>query len=176
MAILLSAAMILLVGLDQLVKYWAVHSLKAEGSMRFIHFGDFKVIDLTYLENDGAIFGSMSGQKWFLIGFTAITLIAGLFCLYKLMNRSKVLAWSIALFVAGGVGNIIDRIRQGYVVDMFDIKLFKFAIFNVADIYVTVAFGMLLYYGIFIEPKIEKAKKAEAEKAAASESRAESNE
>ena len=79
------------------------------------------------------------------------------------MKRSKVLTSAIALFVAGGIGNIIDRIRLGYVVDMFDIKLFKFAVFNVADIYVTVAFAMLIVYSIFIDPKIEKAKKAEAE-------------
>lgn len=164
MIVLLIAAILLLIGADQAVKYWAVHSLKGEGSMRFIHFGNFKVLDLTYLENDGAIFGSMSGQRWFLIGFTSIVIAAGIFLLIKLRKRSKLLNTAIVLFIAGGVGNLIDRIRQGYVVDMFDVKLFKFAIFNVADIYVTVAFALLLIYGFFIDPKIEKAKKAEAEK------------
>ncbi len=163
MAILLSAAIALLIGLDQLVKYWAVHSLEPKGSMRFIHIGDFRILDLTYLENDGAIFGSMSGQRWFLIGFTSLVLIGGIYLMFRFMKRSKVLTSAIALFVAGGIGNIIDRIRLGYVVDMFDIKLFKFAVFNVADIYVTVAFAMLIVYSIFIDPKIEKAKKAEAE-------------
>ena len=176
MAILLSAAIVLLIGLDQLVKYWAVHSLKAEGSMRFIHFGDFKVLDLTYLENDGAIFGSMSGQRWFLIGFTSLVLIAGVYLMFRLMKRSKVLTAAIALFIAGGIGNIIDRVRLGYVVDMFDIKLFKFAVFNVADIYVTVAFVLLLVYSIFIDPKIEKAKKAAAEAPAGNASGEDGNE
>jgi len=170
MAILLSAAIALLIGLDQLVKYWAVHSLKSEGSMRFIHIGDFKILDLTYLENDGAIFGSMSGQRWFLIGFTSLVLIGGIYLMFRFMKRSKVLTTAIALFVAGGIGNIIDRIRLGYVVDMFDIKLFRFAVFNVADIYVTVAFAMLIVYSIFIDPRIEKAKKAEAEKPVPAES------
>ena len=176
MIVLLIAAIFLLIGSDQAVKYWAVHSLKEKGSMRFIHFGDFKVLDLTYLENDGAIFGSMSGQRWFLIGFTSLVLIGGIVALFKLRNHSKVLTAAIVLFIAGGIGNLIDRIRQGYVVDMFDVKLFKFAIFNVADIYVTVAFALLIIYGLFIDPKIEKAKKAENETAAVTADGADNNE
>ena len=176
MIVLLIAAILLLIASDQAVKYWAVHSLQEKGSMRFIHFGDFKVLDLTYLENDGAIFGSMSGQRWFLIGFTSLVLIAGMFALFKLRKRSKVLTTAIMLFVSGGVGNLIDRIRQGYVVDMFDVKLFKFAIFNVADIYVTVAFALLLIYGAFIDPKIEKNKKAKSEAVTAAAGEADNNE
>ncbi len=161
--ITLIAAIIALIGADQGVKYWAVHSLKPKGSMEFIHFGDFHILDLTYVENDGAIFGSMSGQRWFLIGFTSLVIIAGIYVMFRLMRRSRVLTSAILLFIAGGIGNLIDRIRQGYVVDMFEIKLFKFAVFNVADICVTVAFALLIIYGIFIDPKIEKAKKAAAE-------------
>ena len=154
-----------LVGADQAVKYWAVNSLRPKGSIDFIHFGDFKVIDLTYLENDGAIFGSMSGQKWFLIGFTSIVLIGCTVLLVKEFKRSKLLDIALSLFIAGGIGILIDRIRFSYVVDMFEIKLFHFAIFNVADICVTVAFVLLICYGIFIDPKIEKAKKAAAAEA-----------
>ena len=165
MAVLLVAAVIVLIFADQAVKYWAVHYLKERGSIRFIHFGDFKVLDLTYLENDGAIFGSMSGQKWFLIGFTSIVLVLGIYLLFKYMKRSKLLTLAILLFVSGGIGNIIDRLRQGYVVDMFDVKLFRFAIFNVADIYVTCAFVLLMIYVIFVDPKIQAKTKAEAEAA-----------
>jgi len=154
-----------LVGADQLVKYWAVHDLQPIGTKEFIHIGDFKIFDLTYLENRGAIFGSMSGQRWFLVGFTSLVVLAGIVVLYKVRNRSKLLSIAIALFIAGGIGNLIDRIRYSYVVDMFELKLFKFAIFNVADICVTVAFALLLFYAFVIDPKIEKAKKAEAEKA-----------
>ena len=159
MAILLVAIILALIGADQGVKYWAVHSLKPKGSMEFLHIGDFKILDLTYVENDGAIFGSMAGKRWFLIGFTSLVIIAGIVVMFKVMKRSKLLNSAIVLFIAGGIGNLIDRIRQGYVVDMFDIKLFKFAVFNVADICVTVAFALLIIYGIFIDPKIEKAKK-----------------
>ena len=160
MAILLIVLISILIAADQVVKYWAVHSLQPKGSIDFIRIGDFEILDLTYLENDGAIFGSMSGQKWFLIGFTSLIIIAVIIVTFKMMRRSKVLALALSLFIAGGIGNLIDRIRFGYVVDMFEIKLFNFAIFNVADICVTVAFVLILIYGIFIDPKIEKAQKA----------------
>lgn len=162
MAILLTAMVIALIGIDQIIKYWAINSLQPKGSIDFIHFGKTEIFDLTYLENDGAIFGSMSGQRWFLIGFTAIVIAAGIFAMFKFLKRSKLLSIAVSLFVAGGIGNIIDRIRFGYVVDMFEFKLFKFAIFNFADICVTVAFVLLFVYGIFIDPKIEKRLKQES--------------
>ncbi|MBQ1339503.1 MAG: signal peptidase II [Ruminococcus sp.] len=173
MPILLVAAIVLLIVSDQAVKYWAVHYLKEKGSIRFIHFGDFKILDLTYLENDGAMFGSMSGQRWFLIGFTSLVIAAGLVIMFITMKRSKLLTAIILLFLSGGIGNLIDRIRQGYVVDMFEVKLFNFAIFNVADIYVTVAVALLMIYVIFVEPKESKRKKQEASAAV---KEAESNE
>ena len=163
MTVILTLLTVLLVAADQLVKYWAVHELKPVGSMDFIRIGDFKIFDLTYLENDGAIFGVMSGQRWFLVGFTGIIVLLGIVLLIKFYRRSKFLNVAIALFIAGGIGNLIDRFRYAYVVDMFELKLFKFAIFNVADICVTFAFVMLLIYGLFIDPKIEKAKKEKAE-------------
>ena len=176
MAVLLVAAVIVLIFADQAVKYWAVHYLRERGSIRFIHFGDFKVLDLTYLENDGAIFGSMSGQRWFLIGFTSIVLVVGIYLMFRYMKRSKLLTSAILLFVSGGIGNIIDRLRQGYVVDMFEVKLFKFAIFNVADIYVTCAFVLLLAYVLFIDPKIQAKAKADAEAAKAAAEKEAANE
>lgn len=165
MIILLIFIILALIGIDQAVKFWAVTSLQPKGSMDFIHFGDFKIFDLTYLENTGAIFGSMSGKRWFLIGFTGLILIAGIVMLFKFYKRSKFLSASIVLFIAGGIGNIIDRIRLGYVVDMFEFKIFKFAIFNVADIYVTFAVAMLIIYILFIDSKHEKKIEAVTEKA-----------
>ncbi|MDE7365192.1 MAG: signal peptidase II [Ruminococcus sp.] len=157
MSILLIITILVLVVIDQLVKHWAVDVLQPVGTMDFIHFGNFKIIDLTYLENDGAIFGSMSGQRWFLVGFTSLVVVAAFVFMLMSLKRSKLLATSIMLFVAGGIGNLIDRIRFGYVVDMFEIKLFRFAIFNVADICVTIGFVLVFIYVFFIEPKIEKA-------------------
>ena len=163
MAVILIVVMAVLVIADQIVKYWAVESLQPVGSMDFIHIGDFKLVDLTYLENRGAIFGSMAGQRWFLVGFTAIVIAAGFAAMFWALKRSKFLSFSIMLFVAGGIGNLIDRIRFGYVVDMFEFKFVHFAIFNVADICVTFAFIFVIIYMLFIEPKKEKSKKIAAE-------------
>ncbi|MCD7891762.1 MAG: signal peptidase II [Ruminococcus sp.] len=168
MAVVLLILMIIaLIGADQAVKYWAVAELKPKGTMEFIHFGDFKIFDLTYLENDGAIFGSMSGKRWFLIGFTAIVVAVGIVILFKFRKRSKLLNCALVLFIAGGIGNLIDRIRFGYVIDLFELKLFDFAIFNVADIYATFAVILIVIYVLFVDGKIEKKLKstqAEAEK------------
>lgn len=156
MAVFLVIMIGVLVAADQLVKNWAVEVLQPVGSMDFIHFGDFKIFDLTYLENRGAIFGTMAGQRWFLVGFTSLVIVAGIVFMFATLKRSRLLNIAVGLFIAGGIGNLIDRIRFGYVVDMFEVKLFDFAIFNVADICVTVAFILLMIYGIFIEPKTEK--------------------
>ncbi|MBP5378504.1 MAG: signal peptidase II, partial [Ruminococcus sp.] len=105
---------------------------------------------------------SMAGQRWFLIGFTSLVIIAGIIAMFiAIKKKSKFLSFIIALFVAGGIGNLIDRIRFGYVVDMFELKLFRFAIFNVADIYVTIACALLIVYFLLIEPKKAKAEKNE---------------
>ena len=159
MAVFLIILMIALIGADQAVKYWAATELKPVHTMNFISVGGKKLVDLTYLENRGAIFGSMQDQRWFLIGFTSLVLIIGFVVLFKYMKRSKVLSLAITLFLAGGIGNLIDRVRLSYVVDMFEFKFMNFAIFNVADICVTLAFVLLVIYALFIDPKIEKAKK-----------------
>ena len=159
MAVFLIILMIALIGADQAVKYWAATELKPVHTMDFISVGGKKLVDLTYLENRGAIFGSMQDQRWFLIGFTSLVLIIGFVVLFKYMKRSKVLSLAITLFLAGGIGNLIDRVRLSYVVDMFEFKFMNFAIFNVADICVTLAFVLLVIYAVFIDPKIEKAKK-----------------
>ena len=165
MSILLVVLTLLLIGADQLVKHWAVTQLKPVGSIDFIHIGSTELVDLTYLENTGAIFGSMSGQRWFLVGFTSLVIVAGIVAMFLSVKRSKFMSVCIMLFVAGGIGNLIDRIRYGYVVDMFEFRFVKFAIFNVADICVTCAFAAVLIYMIFIEPKKEKSSRKEKENA-----------
>lgn len=160
MSILLIISALILIAVDQLIKMWAVDSLQPVHTMDFIKFGDFKILDLTYLENDGAIFGSMSGQTWFLVGVTSVIIIIGIAVMFMTAKKSKFLSTCIMLFVAGGIGNLIDRIRFGYVVDMFEVKLFNFAIFNFADICVTCAFVLMFVYILFIEPKSAKTEKS----------------
>ena len=113
MIILLIAAIIVLIGADQLVKYWAVENLKPVGNMDFIRIGDLEILDLTYLENNGAIFGSMAGQRWFLVGLTSLLVAGAAVFMFYIAKKSRFFAVISALFVAGGVGNLIDRIRFG---------------------------------------------------------------
>lgn len=160
MSILLIISAIILIAVDRFIKMWAVDSLQPVHTMDFIKFGDFKILDLTYLENDGAIFGSMSGQTWFLVGVTSVIIIIGIAAMFTTAKKSKFLSTCIMLFVAGGIGNLIDRIRFGYVVDMFEVKLFNFAIFNFADVCVTCAFVLMFVYILFIEPKSAKTEKS----------------
>ncbi len=152
-AIIIAAftAIALLTGADQLIKLWAVENLKGQGSKEFIHFGDFEVLRLTYLENDGAIFGSFGGMRWILVSVTAVLMA---FCVYYMIKhrKEKMLVVCMTLIVSGGVGNIIDRLfRSGRVVDYLDVQLFNFAVFNFADCCVTIGAALLLLYIVFFD-------------------------
>ena len=148
---------ILLTAADQLIKYWAIQELKPVGTMPFLHIGDKKILDLTYLENNGAVFSSFAGMRWLLVG-TTVVLMA--FCAYWLVRhgkKSKLMTVSLTLILGGGLGNLIDRLfRGGLVVDYFEVKLFRFAVFNFADCCVVVGVILFAVYFLFIEPKLSK--------------------
>lgn len=139
----------LLVALDQLVKFWAERVLSEMGSIALIP----GVFHLTYVQNFGAAFNTMNNQRLILIAVTSAVLlvILVLLLLNKLRSPWLVVSWSLIL--AGGAGNLIDRIFRdgGYVVDLFDFCLIHFPVFNVADICVTVGMALFLIYFIFIE-------------------------
>ncbi len=149
-----------LIGADQLIKILAVNELAPSGiSKEFISFGNKEIINLTYTENTGAAFSLMSGKAWFTIGFTSVALILFTIYMIKTYKNSKFIMAIMTVIIAGGIGNLIDRIRLGYVVDYIEIRLFHFAIFNFADICVTVGMVILLIYIIFIEGRKEAVKK-----------------
>ena len=139
----------LLVAFDQLVKFWAERVLSEMGSIALIP----GVFHLTYVQNFGAAFNTMNNQRLILIAVTSAVLlvILVLLVLNKLRSPWLVVSWSLIL--AGGAGNLIDRIFRdgGYVVDLFDFCLIHFPVFNVADICVTVGMALFLIYFIFIE-------------------------
>ncbi len=145
---------IVLIAADQFIKYWAVQTLMPIGSMEFIKFGDLEILGLTYTENTGAAFSSFSGQKWFLIGFVTLLLIFLVIFTVKYKYKRPVFLISSVMVISGGIGNLIDRIRAGYVVDYLDVKLFNFAIFNFADICVVLGAIIMLLFVLFIEPKL----------------------
>ena len=143
---------------DMLVKHWTVEVLKEVGSMEVIP----GFLALTYAENKGAAFSMLSGARWFFIVVAAI-FIGILWYMYK---KNYFTTWwsklGAVMIVAGTVGNAIDRVRYGYVVDMFEVLFMKFAIFNVADIFITVGAVFFLLYMFVTE--FDDKKKKEAEK------------
>lgn len=161
MLIVAFIGIVLIVIVDQLLKYWAVQVLQPMGTMHFLHIGDIQILDLTYLENSGAVFSSFSGMRWFLIAITAILMV---FCMYWLIRHgksSKLLMTSLSLIIGGGIGNLIDRLfRGGLVVDYLEIKLFHFAVFNFADCCVVVGVILFAIYFIWIDPNLNQEKSA----------------
>lgn len=144
----------ILVSVDQIIKNWASTELAAIGaSKKFIKIGNTEIINLNYSENTGAAFGIMSDKTWFTIGVALVALI--LFTIYMIKNYrdSKFVMIVTAVVISGGIGNIIDRIRNGFVVDYLEVRLFDFAIFNFADICVTVGVVLLMIYFLFFEEK-----------------------
>ena len=135
-------SILLLIALDQAVKWYVVKAIPLGGMRTFIP----KVVSLTYLKNSGAAFSMLENQQWFFAIITLIAMGAAFVYFYRHIKGSIWLLLGLTLIISGGIGNFIDRVRQGFVVDMFHLDFMNFAIFNVADIYLTVGVGLLLIY------------------------------
>ena len=136
---------VLLIVLDQLVKWTIVSNIKLGEVKGFIP----SIMSLTYLQNTGAAFSILENQQWL---FTIITLLVIGGAIWYLIKNIKGSFWLISgltLIIAGGLGNFIDRLRQGFVVDMFQFDFINFAVFNVADTYLT--FGVLIMLLVIIK-------------------------
>lgn len=128
-----------LAGLDQLLKIWATNYLLPLGSAPLIP----GFIELRYVLNDGMAFSMLSGRRWLLIAVTGIVLlvVAGML-LFRRMPRLERIVWMLVL--GGGLGNLIDRVRTGVVVDYLNFQFIDFPVFNFADICVCVGVGLLI--------------------------------
>ena len=134
---LLGAAV--LVVLDQLIKHWATAALLPVGSMEVLP----GIVELRYCLNDGMAFSILAGKQGLLIGVTSVMLVAVLVMLFvRKMPLAERIAWTLVL--GGGVGNLIDRVLNGVVVDYINVLFMHFAIFNFADICVCVGVGLLM--------------------------------
>lgn len=131
--------------IDRLTKYAAVNTVKPNGPFKFL----FGLFQLRYVENTGAAFSSFSNSTLLLTVMTVIILAV---CIVMLMMRKiKPLFPNICLLLvaSGGIGNVIDRILYGYVVDFIEPLFINFAVFNFADCCITVGAFMLIGYEIY---------------------------
>lgn len=133
--------------LDQYTKHLAVSALKDQPSIPIIK----NVFELSYVENRGAAFGMLQNRQWMFIILTAAVLIVLGWIFHKMPFEKRYIParFCITGLTAGAVGNLIDRVSQGFVVDFFYFKLIDFPVFNVADIYVVVTIILLAVLLLF---------------------------
>jgi signal peptidase II len=139
---------ILGLAMDRLAKWLAVTAVKP------LPNGDYAlwpgVFHITYVENNGAAFGILQDSRIFFIAIGVAVCAAILYVLIK--KRARFPLWvraSMAAVFAGSMGNLIDRIAHGYVIDLFYFKLINFAVFNVADALMVVGTIMIAVYLVF---------------------------
>ena len=138
---------ILLVALDQFTKYLAVQNLQDKPPFKIIP----GVLELNFLKNSGAAFGMLQNQKVFFILVAVLIIAIIAYVLFRMPDDKKynVMHILLVLIASGAAGNMIDRVRQDYVVDFIYFVIINFPIFNVADIYVTVSTFLFVILFLF---------------------------
>ncbi len=134
---------------DLLTKIWAQTRLREIGTIPLIE----DVFHLTYVENRGAAFGILQDRRMFFVLITLVFAAVVVYVILKYKNRPAVLNYGLCFMFAGALGNMIDRIWRGFVVDMFDFRMINFPVFNVADIFVCIGAGLLAIFFIFCDGK-----------------------
>ena len=151
-AVCLALAAVLCVAADQAVKWLVMHTMVLGSSQPLLP----PLLQLTRVHNYGAAWSSFSGARWLLIGLTAAGMCVLIWLLVKIV-RHPLGQWSLAIILGGGIGNLIDRVRLGYVVDMLDTMFMDFPVFNVADVFVVCGtVCALIYYLAFYSKSDEK--------------------
>lgn len=131
-----------LTGVDQLIKYFAVSALQGIPYITVIK----NIVRFKYVENTGAAFSLFSQNTTALSIVTGIVILAGIIIIALGKIKSKYILTCAVMIISGGLGNLIDRILRGYVVDYIDLLFVKFAVFNFADCLVTVGAFMIIIY------------------------------
>lgn len=153
---LLGAAV--LVVIDQLIKHWATAALLPVGNMDVLP----GIVELRYCLNDGMAFSMLAGKQTLLIGMTSVMLVVVAAMLFaRKMPVWERISWTLIL--GGGVGNLIDRVLNGVVVDYINVQFMHFAIFNFADICVCVGVGLLMLVVLLDSFKKEETAKQKAD-------------
>lgn len=134
-----------LIAFDQLVKYWAFTVLQPLTTIPIVE----NIFHLTYVENRGAAFSLLMNRRWLFVILAVLVVSAAAIALKKGVIQTKTGKWSLYLITAGAVGNVIDRIARGFVVDLFDFRLIHFPVFNVADIFICIGAVLFFIYIMF---------------------------
>jgi len=141
---------------DQITKYLTVANIELYADVPFIP----GLLQLTYVRNTGAAFSSFEGQQWL---FALVFLVFTAAILYEYFKKpmpfTKLERWCIAAIYAGGLGNMIDRVRLGYVVDMIETTFVEFPVFNVADCFITCGCILLMVHLILFNKEFWKEEK-----------------
>lgn len=135
-----------LISIDQISKYIALNYLKDIGSMPIIE----NIFHLTYVENRGAAFGILQDNQFIFIIVAILAMVVGLYYIYK-YKLSLLAKSSIVLIISGAIGNMIDRVRLGFVVDFFDFRIIWAYVFNIADVFVVIGTILLCIHIIFFD-------------------------
>lgn len=150
-----------LIAADQIIKIIVDSTMEVGSIVEVIKFGDHKVFSLMHVRNSGAAWSIMEGKTWFLVGVPLIVCGLGIYYMYRQRDKSRFQLVSLSLLVAGGIGNLIDRVRLHEVIDYIKFEPLDFPVFNFADICVVVGALMFAVYIIFLDrpQKVVKAEK-----------------
>ncbi len=140
--------------LDQVTKYWALEKLTGIETIPIIQ----DVFHLTFRKNTGAAFSILRDNVTLLIGMTSVVILAlGVFYGVSIIKKEHpLMLLSLGMILGGAAGNLIDRIRLGYVVDFFDFRLINFAVFNVGDSFIVIGAFLIGVYVVVLEGRESK--------------------
>ncbi|MGI6576207.1 MAG: signal peptidase II [bacterium] len=134
---------VLILALDQVTKLWVQNSMVPQESIPLLP----GIFHLTYVQNTGAAFGIMKGKTLFFVIITAVVVGFVLYIIPQITKGQLQLRLAMGLLLGGAVGNLIDRVRFGYVIDFFDFRIWP--VFNIADSAVVVGVALLFWFILF---------------------------
>lgn len=136
---------LVVIAADQITKYLVASNMQLNEQRDFID----GFINFWYIHNKGGAWGFLSDRTWILISITIAAILVFLTLIVKYAGKSRFLFWSSVFIISGGIGNLIDRILHGEVVDFLNFQFFDFPVFNVADCAVVLGVIMLLIYFVW---------------------------
>lgn len=138
---------LLMVLIDQIIKKWTTSSLQLHESRSGID----GLFDFYYIRNEGAGWGILQGRMWFFYVVTFVIIVYLIYLIYKHRQGSLFLKCTYGLLLGGAIGNLIDRIINGFVIDMFRLTFMNFPIFNVADMALSIGVVLLIIQVLMTE-------------------------